>query len=159
MAVPQPGPASGYSTQAKISLDIAALINSNHIHLWFASEFHPISNQENSNPLLIFRELDFAGKTGEQTQKSRNVEANLYLWVNHCEQLGRIQRDVRAAATFAVASALGAGTFRPILFRLHDVVAEAKSEPDEYLAENVSLDDRSLCPLIPDRSCRRVTCL
>lgn len=154
MAVPQPGPASGYSTQANISLDIAALINSNQIHLWFASEFNPIRNRDTSNPLLIFRELDFAGKTGEQTQKSRNVEANLYLWVNQCERLGLIQRDVRAAATFAVASALGAGTFRPILLRLLNVVAEEKSEPDEYLAENVSLDDPSLCRLIPDRELR-----
>jgi hypothetical protein len=79
MASPQPGPASGYSTQGNVSLDIAALINSNHIHLWFASEFNPIRNRETSNPLLIFRELDFGGKIGEHTDKSRNVEANLYL--------------------------------------------------------------------------------
>jgi hypothetical protein len=60
MASTQPGPAGGSSTQAKISLDIAALINTNHINLWFASEFNPIRNQETSNPLLTFRELDFA---------------------------------------------------------------------------------------------------
>ncbi len=151
MASTQPGPASGYSTQAKISLDMAALINRGHINLWFASEFNPMRNQESSNPLLIFRELDHTGKTGVHTEKSRNLEANLYAWVDAFERLGRIERDVRAAATFAVASALGRGDFLPVLLRLRKLVAVAKSQPDEYLAENVPLDGPSVCQLIPDR--------
>jgi hypothetical protein len=49
------------------------------------------------------------------------VEANLYLRVDKWERRGHIQRDARAAATFAVVSALGAGDFRPILFRLRTI--------------------------------------
>jgi hypothetical protein len=150
LAIPV-GPASGYSTQAQISLDIAALINDNRIHLWFASEFNPIRNHDASNPLLIFRDLDIVGKTGEHSDKSRNLEANLYLWLERFEKLGRIGRDVRAAATYTITQALASGDFRPFLFRLHGLDAERKPEPDEYQAKNVSLDSPNLWQLIPDR--------
>ena len=58
-------PISGYSTQASISLRAASIVNNGRIDVWFATEFNAVDNDDGSNPLQIFAELDTAAKAGD----------------------------------------------------------------------------------------------
>ena len=49
------GPVSGYSVQARISLDVAEIINNRRINFWFAAEFHASENADTSNPLRFLK--------------------------------------------------------------------------------------------------------
>ena len=144
-------PVDGYSTQAQISLDVAAIINNRRIRFYFAAEFNSIENAPTSNPLQIYDELDRAAKVEHHASwKVRTLIESLRQWVRIWENNGFIDQDTRARAMHAIKTALERGACRPLVFYLSGVVgAERGSEPDEYKVENLSLDDPRVRQILP----------
>ena len=131
-------PLSGYSTQARISLEVASIINSGDIRFWFAREFNPIHNDSGSNPLRIFETLDGAAKRGDRSvAKVDDIQDNLKAWVNGREQRNPADRQKQGEALQAIKTAFEDGGLVPRVFYLDSVVGAWKElQPDEYRIEN-----------------------
>lgn len=144
-------PLNGYSTQARISLDVAAQINNGRIRFWLAADFNPLDNDPSSNPLRIYEQLDRAAKVRDPgSEKAANVLANLRAWVQRWHSRGLIDRDTQARALFAIRSAPDDGGFRPSVFFLASVVGWNREEqPDEYTVENHPINDPSVRRILP----------
>jgi len=133
------GPISGYSTQAKISLEVAELINNSRLRFWFATEFNPVDNDPRSNPLHIFDELDRAAKSkDDRSRKASSVADNLRAWVSIWDVKGLLPTgEAQAEALYAIKMAFEDGGFHPRVFYLSEVVgAITEAQPDEYRVEN-----------------------
>ena len=146
-------PVSGYSTQAPISLDVAAIINNRRIDFWFAAQFNSIENPESSNPLKIFEELDQAAKTvGLRSNKARTMTDNLRLWVYKWRESELITEDQQARALQAIKTSFGDGGLEPRVFHLSEVVgAVQETEPDEYRVKNQSIDAPFVRQILPPK--------
>jgi len=146
-------PRGGYSAQARLSVDIAERINNGRINLWFAQRLNPPQNRLTSNPLEIFAGLGrYAGRGALEVdrEKVRNLRANLAHWVLLWRRRGLIDDRVRNAALARIKEAgreEGRSLFTPSVLRLSEIIgAEPRSEPDEFLATDVSLSDRAIRP-------------
>ena len=142
---------SGYSTQAKISLEVAALINNGRIRFWFAREFNPIGNDVSSNPLRIFETLDAATKRKDRgVAKAGQIQDSLKAWVARWEQRGLVNRREQGEALHAIKTAFENGGLAPRVFYLDQVVGASKeAQPDEYTIENEPVVDGGARQILP----------
>lgn len=140
----------GYSTQARLSLEIARLVNAGRINLWFASEFNATENAATSNPYWIYGELDTAAKTGYRNEKTSNLQANLLRWVQHLGEAGMIEdHEAQVNATVLILHALQGNGFRPVVLGITGVEAEKREEPDEFLAHSVRIEGGPAQQVLP----------
>lgn len=153
MAIPEvfAEPLSGYSTQAAISLKVAAIINNRRIGFWFAHEFNPIDNDVGSNPLRIFETLDRATKRKDRSAaKVEKILDNLKAWVHGCKQQGLVDRGKQGEALQAIKTAFEDGGLAPRVFYVDRVVRAWKgSLPDEYRIENEPVVDGCARQILP----------
>jgi hypothetical protein len=150
-------PVSGYSTQARLSLEVASLINNGRIRFWFATEFNPIHNESGCNPLRIFDQLDRAAKKGDEgSAKAQSVAANLRACVALWEARGLIDRDTQVQAFWLIRTASDASGFRPAVFFLNGVVgAEKGGQPDEYWVGNEPIGGERSHQILPPQDLDR----
>lgn len=153
MVIPEivPESLSGYSTQAKISLGVAEIINNGRIRFWFAREFNPIGNDVSSNPLRIFETLDAATKRKDRgVAKVAGIQDSLKAWVTGWEQRGLVDRRAQGEALQAIKTAFEDGGLAPRVFYLDQVVRASKeAQPDEYTIENEPVVGGSARQILP----------
>lgn len=146
-----PGPISGYSTQAQVSLVVAEIINNGRLRFWFAADFNPLENAPTSNPLRLYEELDRAAKKHDiHSDKTSSVGDNLRAWVHRWQADGLIDREAQAHALFAIRMALDEGGFRPVVFFLEGLMGVMReAEPDEYRVENQPIEAPNVRRIVP----------
>ncbi len=133
-------PVSGYSTQARLSLEVARIINNGRLRFWFSAHFNPLDNPPASNPLLIFAELDKAAKgAGMKSVKASSIAHNLRAWIADMARKELLDPEKQGRALFAIKTVSEWDGFQPVVFYLARIVESLReSGPDEYRAENLS---------------------
>ena len=145
---------NGYSTQASISLRVASIVNNGRIDVWFATEFNAVDNDDRSNPLQIFAELDRAANVRDyDARKVLAITDSLKAWVQLWEQKGLTDRLSQGLALQAIKTAFDEDGFKPRVMYLDAVEgAEKKEQPDEYRVENELIEGRKLRQILPPGS-------
>lgn len=138
------GPLSGYSTQARISLMAADLINNGRIRLWFATSPNPPDNDLSSNPLAIFAQLERVADKGKRAQDYGKVQVllgHLRAWILGClaadgdgaKQALDLIREVEDGRLELL---------QPIMLELRNTVPDQHIVGDEYIVENQAWKDQ-----------------
>lgn len=128
-------PLSGYSTQARVSLKVADLINNGRLRLWFATAMNPPDNDLSSNPLEIFAQLERAadrGKRRDDFAKIQSLLANLRYWALTADAEGAREammliREVEDGR---------AELLQPVMLELRNTTPDRHVVGDEYIVEN-----------------------
>lgn len=131
-------PLSGYSTQARISLEVADLINNGRIHFWFATSINPPDNDLASNPLEIFAQLERIvdrGKRPEDFDKVQSLLGRLRYWAlsaldanpDRVRQAMMLIREVEDGQLELL---------QPKMLELRNITPDSYQGRDEYIAKN-----------------------
>ncbi len=131
-------PLSGYSTQARISLLVANLINNGRLRLWFATAMNPPDNDLASNPLEIFAQLERIvdrGKRPEDFDKVQSLLGSLRAWAlsdRHANpnRVGQALMLIRGVEDGQLE------LLQPKMLELRNITPDRHMGGDEYIAEN-----------------------
>ncbi len=139
-------PLNGYSAQARISLEVAELINNGRLRFWFATSINPPGNELSSNPLEIFALLDRAtnrSRLGADAEKVESLLYNLATWVFEAQGFGASNAN-QAALVIREACGGQRDLLEPAMFELRDVIPDRCFGDDEFTVENEPISKHQL---------------
>lgn len=137
-------PLTGYSAQARISLEVAELINNGRLRFWFATSINPRGNDLSSNPLEIFAQLERVTKRSQlkaDAEKVQSLLSNLATWVFEAQSAGESNAN-QAALLIRDASSGQLDLLEPAMYELRDIIPERCYGDDEFTVENEPISEK-----------------